>query len=353
VSSRSETRGGESQRLSPHTLREVERHVASCADCRSRVSQYQQILNRSWHVVVSEATTLRAECPEGIDWHEVAAGLWPELKAQQLIAHASRCAQCGPRLRAAASVNDDPTPQEEEFLAQLNAPSRPRLQPTSKAIPADKASSVWRPIMQWKVLIPAAVLLVLVGMLSTSRSPSPRPISGPELAEFAVSTHKQHVQGRLALDLQSDSEPQVNEWLRANSPFSLVLPASTEPPAEELPYQLQGARFVQIGSKTAAYIAYTMQTGPVSLVVVPDSVAVASGGVEANSKKVSFHYSMVEGYKVVSWSVHGLTYALVSREGTKTQRSCMVCHSAMRDRDLSRTPTPLPEQEKVPEPVWQ
>jgi hypothetical protein len=84
-----------------------------------------------------------------------------------------------------------------------------------------------------------------------------------------------------------------------------------------------------------------MQTEPVSLLVVPDSVAVASGGVQVDFQKVSFHYATVEGYKVVTWSVHGLTYALVSQEGNNTQRSCMVCHSAMRDRDLSNTPTPL------------
>jgi hypothetical protein len=96
-----------------------------------------------------------------------------------------------------------------------------------------------------------------------------------------------------------------------------------------------------------------MQTGLVSLMVTPDSVAVASGGVEVDFKKVSFHYGMVEGYKVVTWSVHGLTYALVSQEGNGTQRSCMVCHSAMRDRDLSQTPIPLRVERNPVEPVWQ
>jgi hypothetical protein len=98
-----------------------------------------------------------------------------------------------------------------------------------------------------------------------------------------------------------------------------------------------------------AYIAYRMQTGPVGLMVTPDSVAVASGGVEVDFKKVSFHYGMVEGYKVVSWSIHGLTYALVSHEGNSTQQSCMVCHSAMRDRELSHTPTPLGARKNIVE----
>ena len=95
------------------------------------------------------------------------------------------------------------------------------------------------------------------------------------------------------------------------------------------------------GGKTAVYVAYQMQSGPVSLMVAPDSVAVASGGVEANFKKVTVHYRTVDGFKVVTWSLHGNTYALVSQEGNGTQRSCMVCHSAMRDRDLSQTPAPV------------
>ena len=82
-------------------------------------------------------------------------------------------------------------------------------------------------------------------------------------------------------------------------------------------------------------------------------MAIASGGTQADFRKVSFHYRMLNGYKVVTWSVHGLTYALVSQEGTRTQVSCMVCHAAMKDRDLSRTPTPLSTQRNPGEPVWQ
>jgi anti-sigma factor RsiW len=167
------------------------------------------------------------------------------------------------------------------------------------------------------------------------------PLSGPEYARFAVNTHRQHAQGRLALDVRSNSQQTLNEWFKAKSQFPLELPASPALPGEERPYRLEGARLVKVGGKTAAYIAYQIQSGPVSLMVTPNSVAVASGGVEVDFKKVSFHYGIVEGYKVVTWSLHGLTYALVSQEGNSTQRSCMVCHSAMRDRDLSQTPTPL------------
>jgi anti-sigma factor RsiW len=336
---------------SPDAIREAERHLESCEDCSRKVSKYRQLVNRFPDVVVSGPAARGAECPndEDVDWHEVAAGLWPELKATQLIMHAALCDHCGPLLRAATSVDDEPTAQEEKLLAQLKAPSRPA--PNAPPVPPPPhPSPSWR-FMRW--LVPAVALLMIVGVLGT-RPPSPTaPLSGPEYAKFAVNTHRRHAQGSLALDIRSDSQETLNEWLKTKAKFSLAFPASPAAPGEERPYRLEGARLVQIGSKTAAYIAYQMQTGTVSLMVTPDSVAVASGGVVVDFKKVSFHYGMVAGYKVVTWSLHGLTYALVSQEGNSTQGSCMVCHSAMRDRDLSHTPTPLGAAGKAVQPVLQ
>ena len=345
--------GQDRHRLSPHAVREAVSHVESCADCSCKVSNYRQLMQRSSNVAGSAVTSLGADCPKDgdVDWHEVAAGLWPELKARQLIMHAAQCDHCGPRLRAATSVDDDPTPQEEKRLAELKVPSRPVIQGKPQPIPPNPWSS-WRRL-QWSVFVPAAALVLIVAVLTTIPRSSPTPLSGPEYAKFAVSTHEQHAQGKLALDVRADSQQTLNEWLHANSKFSLALPASPALPGEERPYRLEGARLLQVGGKTAAYIAYQMQTGPVSLMVTPDSVAVASGGIELNFKKVSFHYGMVDGYKVVTWSLHGLTYALVSHEGNATQQSCMVCHSAMRDRDLSHVPAPLGSAANTVEPAWQ
>lgn len=350
------TAGPEMRGLSRDAVRKAERHVASCPDCSTKVSKYWQLVNRSSRLAAPGAAHPGVDCPrdQDVDWHEVAAGLWPELKATQLIMHAALCDHCGPLLRAATSVHDDPTPQEENLLADLKVPSSPAVTAKQKPIPADPLPPpAWRQLLQWKMFVPAIALLVIVGVLGTRSPSSQAPLSDPKFAEFAVSTHRQHAQGSLALDVRSDSQQTLNEWFEAKSRFHLALPASPAAPGEERPYRLEGARFVQVGDKTAAYIAYQMQTGPVSLIVTPDSVAVASGGVEVDFKKVSFHYRTVEAYKVVTWSVHGLTYALVSQEGNSTQRSCMVCHSAMRDRDLSQTPTPLRLQEDPVQPVWQ
>jgi anti-sigma factor RsiW len=197
-------------------------------------------------------------------------------------------------------------------------------------------------------------------LLGTRPASAPTSLSGEEFAELAVTTHRQRAQGKLALDVRSDSQRTLNDWLKAKLSYQLALPASPEVPGEERPFHPEGARLVQVGGTRAAFLEYELETprlqtvrtprAPVSLMVVPDFVVKAAGGFELRFAKVSFHYAMIDGYKVVTWSVHGLTYALVSEEGNSTQRSCMVCHSAMRDRDLTHTPSPLVARKDLPEP---
>jgi len=336
VPSPSET-AQEPQNLSPNAVREAQRHVSSCAECSAKVSKYRQLIERAPNLVASEPESKETDCPkESVDWREVAAGWYPELKARQLIIHAALCDHCGPLLRAATFVANNNPISEQETLT---------IPP-----PVDRvASRVWFPL-GW--LTPVLALALIVGILGAIRWSS-APLSGAEFAEIAVTAHKQHTQGRLALDVRSDSQQTLNDWFKTSLKFHLALPASPAVPGEERPYQLEGARLVSVGHTNAAFVAYRMQKGAASLMVTPSSTAVASGGIEVAFKKVSFHYATVEGYKVVTWSVHGLTYALVSDEGNSTQRSCMVCHSPMRDRDLSQTPTPLQSHGNTVEPFLQ
>jgi len=349
--------GQELHPFSPPAVDEAKRHVESCGECRKKVSKYRQLVNRYSKDAAPEAAPPGPDCPrdQDVDWYEIAAGLWPELKAKQLIVHAAFCDHCGPLLRQATFVADqDPTPQEERLLTELRVPSCPAVKATGDVVPAKRLPSpAWGQFLRWKIFVPVLALGMIVGMLAVSRSSSRKALSGPEFAEFAVNTHRRHAQGNLALELRSDSPQVVNAWFQAKSQLSLALPASPMLPGEDRPYRVEGARLVQVGGKTAAYVAYRTQADLVSLMVTPDSVAVASGGVRADFTRVSFHYARVAGYKVVTWSVHGLTYALVSQEGNSTQQSCMVCHSAMKDRDLSRTPTPFRTAGNEVEPVEQ
>jgi hypothetical protein len=339
--------------LSPDAVRDAELHVQACPDCRKKLAKYRDVLQRLKDLSVIEFATAGAHCAaaDAVEWHEVTSGLWPEFKARQLIVHAATCDHCGPLLRAATNVDDDPTPQEQEFLASLSPSAQPRVQRQPEPVSALQPQP-WKWRLDWRVAAPAFALLLMVAVFVAIRASS-GPLSGSTFAQFAVATHRQHADGSLLLDVHADSQQLLNQWFKVNVPFPLELPASLPQPDETRPYRLNGARLVRVGAKNAAFIAYQTDSGAVSMMVTPDSVAAASGGVEVHFKKVSFHYRTVEGYKVVTWTAHGLTYALVSQEGNRTQRSCMVCHSAMRDRDLSRTPAPLPETGNVNSHLWQ
>jgi hypothetical protein len=340
--------GQETGELSPAAVREAQQHADSCAACGKRVVKYQQLVNSRSIAVLSETAPPGTYCPNLNDdeWREMAAGLWPESKATQLIAHAALCEHCGPLLRRAVSVNAS---GEAAVRVQKHR---------GQAVPATRWALALPSHWVLTRLVAPVALVLIVGLLVAMPRSSRTPFSGAKFAEFAVDTHRQHAQGKLSLALRTGSEPDVNTWLKAKAPFSIALPASPIEMGEERPYVLEGAQLVRVGGKAAAYIAYqvripTLQTAATSLIVAPDSVAVASGGIKVDFKKVSFHYATVQGYKVVTWTVHGLTYALVSEEGNSTQRSCMVCHSAMKDRDLSKTPAPSRLEANTPRPLWQ
>src|SRR5262249_37178160 len=146
--------GPEAIGLSPDTVRQAELHVESCLACSTKVAKYRQLANRASNVVVSDVAPPGADCPKDVEWHEVAAGLWPELKAKQLIMHAAMCDHCGPLLRAATSVDDDPTAEEEKLLAELKPPSQPASVP-QRVSPPPAA----RRFLGW--LLPASALMVI------------------------------------------------------------------------------------------------------------------------------------------------------------------------------------------------
>src|SRR5215472_17325482 len=173
------SRAHKSRGLSPASVHEAMRHVESCSTCKAKVSDYQRLVRELADLAVSKATP-SGDCPidRDVDWHEVAAGLWPDLRAQQLIMHAATCAHCGPRLRAATSVIDDASPKEERLLSQLKTPSRPPVQNSPKTMsPSTERPPSWRLLLQWKTLGSAFALLLIMGIVGSRLSSSSAALS--------------------------------------------------------------------------------------------------------------------------------------------------------------------------------
>lgn len=189
----------------------------------------------------------------------------------------------------------------------------------------------------------AALLLVLVGVwggLFTLETLQTQASS--EFALMAVDAHQRHRHGQLPLELVTDSPTTISHWFDGKVPFGLTLPNYQEVSGQNKLYRLEGARLVGFRQDYAAYVAYQMAQRPISLVVTSSVVAQPTGGRVIVSKGLAFHYDTIAGFKVITWSHRGLTYALVSDFDAPGQQSCLVCHQGAQDRDFLDGLTVLP-----------
>jgi mycothiol system anti-sigma-R factor len=211
--------------------------------------------------------------------------------------------------------------------AELSPPTVPhapvRLQKSIAKVFA-RLQSASRP--SWPTLI-AAILLIAVGLLLGPGILRQSRASG--YIETAIAAHRRLLSGNLPLEIQSQSPSAVTAWFAGKVPFNFRLPSSAEESGHEQVYRLTGARLVSYKGMNAALVAYQMQQQKISLLVSSSRSAVAAGGDEVPSGEIVFHYSKQADFNVITWSTHGLTYALVSSLPGSGRQSCLVCHHNM------------------------
>jgi mycothiol system anti-sigma-R factor len=173
------------------------------------------------------------------------------------------------------------------------------------------------------ILLVAAGLLLLPGIMQRSRANS--------YIEAAVAAHRSFLNGGLPLEVQSGSPSVVTAWFAGKVPFTFRLPSSAKESEHQQAYQLAGGRLVNYKGGYAALVAYQMQQQKISLLVSSSRSAVAAGGEEVPSGGIIFHNSKQADFNVITWSNHGLTYALVSSLPGSGRQSCLVCHQNMAD----------------------
>ena len=156
-----------------------------------------------------------------------------------------------------------------------------------------------------------------------------RQVRAANYVETAVATHRSYLDGNHALGIRSDSPEQVTAWFTGKLPFQFRLPQSV--PGSVPTYQLAGASLVSYRGSPAALVIYEKQKEKISLLVASSQSAVVAGGEEVRAGALIFHYRNDQGFKVVTWTNHGLSYALVSSVLGSARESCMVCHQSMAD----------------------
>jgi mycothiol system anti-sigma-R factor len=175
------------------------------------------------------------------------------------------------------------------------------------------------------IFLVAASLLPLLGILRRS--------SANSFVEAAVAAHRGSLNGGLPLEIRSELPSVVTAWFAGKVPFNFRLPSSAEAAGHEQAYRLVGGRLVNYKDGYAALVSYQMQKQTISLLIASSKSALAAGGDEVPSGGIVFHYSKQASFTVITWSTHGLTYALVSSLPGSGRRSCMVCHESVASGD--------------------
>lgn len=267
-----------------------------------------------------------------------------ELRGQELedfLAHLAGCADCILQV------------EEEQALSNLLRRSRPLYAApdalrarvvAAAARQADTQDRLHSRVLQFLSLslraaqrsnfrwatLAAMVFVVMLGLLLV-----PTVVRHAEAATFidtAVTTHRSYQENQLPLEIRSDSPEAVTAWFAGKVPFQFRLPASQSQPGGHPAYTLIGARLVSYKNENAALVTYQMKAETISLLVASDKTAVVAGGDEVRSSGLTFHYVTKAGLNVITWSTHGVTYALVSSLHTSVQHSCLVCHQNMTDK---------------------
>jgi len=151
-------------------------------------------------------------------------------------------------------------------------------------------------------------------------------VRAADYVDTAVAAHRSYLEGKLPLELNSDSSGEIAAWFAGKVPFHFQLPASQLGANVDPAFRLSGGRVLSFRGGHAAMVTYHSKGEEVSLLVASSKSAAAGGGDALRSNGLTFYFTSKSGFDVVTWTNHGLTYALVSSLHGSAQHSCLVCH---------------------------
>jgi anti-sigma factor RsiW len=158
-------------------------------------------------------------------------------------------------------------------------------------------------------------------------------VRAADYVDTAVSAHRNYLEGKLPLEFNSDSAGEIAAWFAGKVPFHFQLPASQIGANVDPAFRLSGARVLSFRGGHAAMVTYHSKGEEISLLVASDKSAAAAGGDTLRSNGLTFYFTSKGGFNVVTWTNHGLTYALVSSLHGSAQHSCLVCHQNFANRN--------------------
>ena len=129
----------------------------------------------------------------------------------------------------------------------------------------------------------------------------------------------------------------MTAWVASKVAFHFRLPAAQSIPDSNPVYRLTGATLLNYNKSPAVMVTYEILKDKISSLVTSGKSAVVAGGVEIHFGALTFHDRNEGSFEVITWSNHGLSYALVSSLAGSARQSCLVCHQSMADHNSFRS----------------
>ena len=268
-------------------------------------------------------------------------------KLEEFQAHLAGCSHCRQRLMEELELSSllretRPLYQAPEALRARVAAvvARQGSRPSPAADRSRKTRTQnwtrrWREAIDtafdWKPLTAMVAVLVLSLLFIPG---AVERVRANDYVEAAAEIHRSYLAGALPLQCRSQSPDVVSAWFAGKTSFHFQLPAPQTVPNGKAVYWLTGARLVTYQGSPAALVAYETSSEKISLLVASSNSAVVAGGDEVRSGDITFHYRIGANSTVITWTNHGLAYALVSPLTGSPQHSCLVCHQSMPDHNL-------------------
>jgi mycothiol system anti-sigma-R factor len=269
------------------------------------------------------------------------------LEGQELAdfrAHLEQCSNCRASVETERDLSELLRRSRPLYAAPAALRARVAAVVEQHAAPARARKGFYGPILRMLETVSAAparrlagprliaVTLAVTAVLLAFVPNFERRARAAEYVETAVATHRSNLDGSLPLELHSNSPEQVTAWFSGKLRFPFRLPAAQVTPESVPAYELTGASLVKYRGEPAALVTYRKQNEKISLLIASSESAAIAGGYEVRSGPLTFHYRTEAGFNVITWSTHGLAYALVSSVRGPARESCMVCHQSMADR---------------------
>lgn len=267
-------------------------------------------------------------------------------KIEDFRAHLANCSDCRESLEVERALSSLLRETRPLYLAPQSL--RARMAATAGQLAAESGTSVgsrkaslqdlarWlldlsQRTLHWKPLA-AMTIVFVVGLVFIPDAV--QRVRATDYVEAATQIHQSYVNGLLPLQCLSHSPEVVTGWFAGKTPFHFQLPGSQSLANSKPVYWLTGARIVSYKGNPAALVAYETPKEKISLLIASSRSAVVGGGEEVRSGDLTFHYRSAANSQVITWTNHGLTYALVSSLTGSPRRSCLVCHQDMADQNL-------------------